>query len=421
MTILKKRPIRAALLGVLVLGGIALAISFSDLRHAFLHDDMTADMATSDAPAAKGERRILYYRNPMGMPDISSVPKQDSMGMDYIPVYADEASAEGTVKVPVEKVQRAGVRTEPVRSTILSRTIRGSGTLTMNESNVSVVTAKFDGFVNKLTVRTTGERVAAGEPLMTVWIESPDVLRKMADLASLKTGNSTAKLAADNLRQFDIPEADIAAIAKNGGSSRIVTLNAPSAGTVMQKPAMDGMRFAAGTPLYQIADLSTLWAEVEVPEQDLGFVRKGQSVTLRLPSRPGEVFEGKVSFIYPDINMTSRSGRVRIVVPNSDGALQTGLFVHAGIATHLSADPVPVVPKAAIIDDGKRQVVFISRGEGVFEPRDVALGGRAGDLIEIREGLEEGEEVVTHGTFLIDAESNLQSALAAFSAKGDDQ
>ncbi|WCL53410.1 efflux RND transporter periplasmic adaptor subunit [Gimibacter soli] len=421
MTILKKRPIRAALLGVLVLGGIALAISFSDLRHAFLHEDMTADMATSDAPAAKGERRILYYRNPMGMPDISSVPKQDSMGMDYIPVYADEASAEGTVKVPVEKVQRAGVRTAPVRSTILSRTIRGSGTLTMNESRVSVATAKFDGFVSKLKVRTTGERVTAGEPLMTVWIESPDVLRKMADLASLKTGNRTAKLAADNLRQFDIPEADIAAIAKNGGSSRIVTLNAPSTGTVMQKPAMDGMRFAAGAPLFQISDLSELWAEIEVPEQDLGLIRKGQSVTLRLPSRPGEVFEGKVSFIYPDINMASRSGRVRVVVANADGALQTGLFVHAGIAAHLDADPVLAVPTAAVIDDGKRQVVFVARGDGIFEPRDVALGGRAGDLIEIRDGVDEGEEVVTHGTFLIDAESKLQSALAAFSAKGEDQ
>ncbi|WP_308910398.1 efflux RND transporter periplasmic adaptor subunit [Pseudokordiimonas caeni] len=421
MTSSHQRPRRAATLAILVLAGIGIGLALPHLQHVFMQHDTAADGEPRSNTGSDGERRILYYRNPMGLPDISPVPKQDEMGMDYIPVYADEASAEGTIKVAVEKVQRAGVRTEPVRTTILSRTIRGAGTLAMNESAVSVVTAKFDGFVNKLKVRTTGERVTAGEPLMTVWIESPDVLRKMADLASLKTGNRTAKLAADNLRQFDIPDADIAAIAKNGGSSRIVTLNAPSAGTVMQKPAMDGMRFAAGAPLFQIADLSTLWAEIEVPEQDLGHIRKGQPVTLRLPSRPEEAFEGKVSFIYPDINMASRSGRVRVVVPNADGALQTGLFVHAGIAVQLSTNPVPAVPTAAVIDDGKRQVVFVSRGEGVFEPRDVALGGRAGDLIEIRDGVDEGEEVVTHGTFLIDAESNLQSALAAFSAKGDDQ
>ncbi|MGE0715721.1 MAG: efflux RND transporter periplasmic adaptor subunit [Alphaproteobacteria bacterium] len=378
----------------------------------------TAIEAPKPPTAAVGARRILYYRNPMGLPDVSPVPKKDWMGMDYIPVYEDEMSGPpGTVRVSLDKVQRAGVRTAIVKRQRLTATIRGAGTVTADEARLSLVTAKFDGFVHRLAVRTTGDAVRAGQPLMTTWIESGDLLRRMVDLAGARPDNGPqAETAARNLRLFDVPESVIAEIARTRSTVRTIPFVAPIAGTVLDKPAMDGMRFSAGDVLFRIADLTRVWIVVEVAEQDLGYVRVGQNARLRLPSRPGVNIQGAVSFIYPEINATTRAARTRIVVANPDGTLKLGLFAHAEIEAQVGADPAVALPASAVIDDGRRRVAFVAKGEGLFEPRDLTLGARAGDMIEVVQGLSEGDAVVVNGVFLIDAESNLQAALAAFTA-----
>ena len=371
------------------------------------------------AASAAGERKIRYYRNPMGLPDISPVPKKDSMGMDYIPVYEDElAGPGGTVRVSPEKTQRAGVRTVAVERRDLVRAIRGAGIVTADEARVALVTARFDGFVERLDVRTTGGTVAAGAPLMTAWIESDALLRKQADyLSALARGGRDVERAAQNLRLFGISDTTIAEMARTRAPARVVTFEAPLGGTVLEKPSLDGMRFAAGDTLFRIADLSALWVVAEIAEQDLALVRAGQTAQLSMPAMPGDTREAIVDFVYPDIDRTTRSGRVRLVVPNADGRLKLGHFVRVDIGAPVGEGPALVVPVASIIDDGARQIAFVARGDGLFEPRDVRLGARAGADVEIREGLAAGEEIVTSGIFLIDAESNLQTALSAFTAE----
>jgi len=409
---------KIAMAGRWALGIVAEVDGVSDLvEGAVIYTAVEA--AAGAATAASGERKVRYYRNPMGLPDVSPVPKKDSMGMDYIPVYEEEVAAPaGTVRIGPEKTQRAGVRTVTAERRDLVRTVRGAGTVTADEARVALVTARFDGFVERLDVRTTGGTVTAGEPLLTAWIESDELLRKQADyLSALSRGGSDVERAAKNLRLFGISRAVIAEMARARAPARVVTFDAPLGGTVLEKPSLDGMRFAAGDTLFRIADLSSLWVIAEIAEQDLAFVRPGQSARLSMPAMPGDTREAIVDFVYPDIGMATRSGRVRLVVPNADGRLKLGHFVSVEIDTPVGGGPALAVPVASVIDDGTRQVVFVARGNGLFEPRDVRLGARAGADVEIREGLVPGEEVVTSGIFLIDAESNLQSALSAFTAE----
>ncbi|SLN66011.1 efflux RND transporter periplasmic adaptor subunit [Oceanibacterium hippocampi] len=383
----------------------------------------TAAEKQSNAEPESGQRRILYYRNPMGLPDVSPVPKKDWMGMDYIPVYEEEMSGPpGTVRVSVEKVQRAGVRTSSVEHHRLIRTVRGSGIIAVDESRLTVITAKFDGFVNRLDVRTTGEAVRAGQPLLTAWIESSHLLRRMSDLATARPNTGPdAETAARNLRLFDVPESVITEIKRTRSTVRAMEFVAPSDGTVLEKPAIDGMRFSAGDELFRIADLSRVWVVVDVAEQELPFLQVGQAAYLALPSQPGRTLEGQVAFIYPELNAATRSVRVRILIPNPDGRLKLGLFVHAEIRAQVSDEPVLAIASSAVVDDGSRRVAFVARGDGLFEPRDITLGARAGSLVEVIEGLSAGEQVVVNGTFLIDAESNLQTALTAFTAESADE
>lgn len=294
----------------------------------------------------------------------------------------------------------------------------GAGTVMADEARVALVTARFDGFVERLDVRTTGGAVTAGEPLLRAWIESDELLRKQADyLSALSRGGRDVERAAQNLRLFGISDATIAEMARTRVPARVVTFEAPQAGTILDKPALDGMRFAAGDTLFRIADLSSLWVMAEIAEQDLALVKPGQTAQLSMPAMPGEMRAAIVDFVYPDIDRTTRSGRVRLVVPNADGRLKLGHFVRVEIGAPVGDKPALAVPVASVIDDGARQIVFVARGDGLFEPRDVRLGARAGADVEIREGLAAGEEIVTSGIFLIDAESNLQTALSVFTTE----
>jgi Cu(I)/Ag(I) efflux system membrane fusion protein len=374
------------------------------------------------AASAAGEREILYYRNPMGLPDVSPVPKKDTMGMDYIPVYADEMSGPpGTVTISTERIQRAGVRTETVQRRDIVRTIRAAGTIVPDESRLATSTVKFEGFVEELFVPTTGASVRAGQPLLRVWIESKEILDRQVDYALALRGTGNLADAERNLRIFDIPEQVFEQIRETGRPVRSITLTAPLSGIVLEKPAVVGMRFGAGEVLYRTADLSTLWIMADVSERDLGLVRAGQTASIGLAAFPGEEFEGRVDFVYPELDMATRTAKVRIVVPNQDMRLKVGQYADVVIEAPIAGNPVLAVPDSAVIDSGSRQVVFVAREGGVFEPRDVTLGYRGEGFVEIRDGLNEGERIVTAGNFLIDAESNLRAALMAFTAAGTPQ
>ena len=378
----------------------------------------TASEKHSEATPSPGKRKIRYYRNPMGLPDVSDVPKQDSMGMDYIPVYEDEAGgSDGSVRISPEKIQRAGVTTAPVEMRTLSRTIRGFGMVAADESRLAMLTARFDGFVEKVFVPVTGGEVKAGAPLVQVWISSVDLLQKQADyLSALKGGGrgGDPARAAANLRAFGFPDAAIATIRDTGAPVRSIVLNAEAGGTVIEREAVPGMRFANGEMLFMVADLSAVWITAEVAERDLADLSAGQNVEIDLPGGDGTL-GGRVAFIASMIDPDTRTGTIRIDVPNEDRRLRVGQLAEVRVAAAVSAEPVLAVPDTALIDDGARRIVLVAKEGGLFEPRPVTTGGHADGYWAVTSGLAAGDQVVVRGNFLIDAESNLTSALVAFS------
>lgn len=373
--------------------------------------------------------RILYYKNPMGLPDTSPVPKKDSMGMDYIPVYDNGGGNEpGIVTVSPTRVQMLGVRTAPVETrTSLKRSVQATGTIQADESRLASVTTKFDGVIDKLLVSTTGAFVRAEQPLARVWIQTPDITTQMGpdvitrqiDLViALQDKNPTAIADADNvLRQYGIPESAIAEIHRSGRATRFVTITAPRAGVVLEKPAIEGMHFNTGDPLFKIADLSSVWLMADVQEQDMGGLRVGDTATASLVAYPGRSFTGKVDFIYPTLLANTRAGQARIVLPNPDGLLREAMYAKVAIDTPVSSEkPMAVVPDSAIVNSGAKQVVLVSRGQGRFEPRAVKLGLHGDGYTQILGGVKPGDQVVIGANFLIDAESNLQAALQSFAS-----
>lgn len=397
-----------------------------DYRPAYA-DGATAAGSSGATASVQGRGRILYYRNPMGLPDTSPVPKKDNMGMAYIPVYENEApSSSGIVQVSPGRLQMLGVTTAPVEMrSDLTGTVRATAVVQPDESKLAAVTTKFDGVVEKMFVSTTGAEVRAGQPLAQVWIQIPDkmmqagpdlITREVDYLFALKHDDSVmAAESARILRDYGIPDSTLEEIRRTGRGTRSIPVVAPRDGVVLDKPAIEGMHFNTGDPLFKIADLSTVWLIADIQEQDLGAVRTGAPVQISFIAYPGRTFSGKVDFIYPTVNPATRTGRVRIVVPNPDGALRESMYATVTIGTQ-SAGRVLAVPDSAVIDSGTRQVVLIDRGEGRFEPREVKVGRRGNGEAQIMQGVKEGERVVTGANFLIDAESNLRAALSDFAA-----
>lgn len=384
---------------------------------------VTAIMKKAEAaqppPASSrgGGRKIVYYRNPMGLNDTSPVPKKDAMGMAYVPVYADEiARKPGTIQLSVEKMQRAGVRLATVTRQPMSRTIRAAAAVAADENRLGVLTARFSGFVDRLYVSQTGDVVRAGQPLMRVWIDDPAVIARIADYLGAKAAHADAQAAqsAAVLRQYGIAPGELSAMAAKGMPSRVVTLRAPVGGTVLDKPAVAGMRFAPGDALFKTADMARLWVLAEVGERDLPLVKAGQNAAVSFQDDPDLRFSGRVLTVYPTLDGTTRTARVRIAVANAGGRMRIGQYADVRISAPIGTQPVLRIPASAVIDDGRRAVAFVALPGGVFEPRTLALGFRSSDAVEVRSGLREGERVVVAGNFLIDAESNLQAALQTF-------
>ncbi len=378
---------------------------------------------TSTAPDHK---KIVYYRNPMGLPDTSPVPKKDSMGMDYIAVHEGEDES-GVVTVSPARLQMLGVRTVPVEMRGMpGRSIRATGNVQPAENSLVIVNTKFDGFVEKLFVSTTGSQVRIGQPLAQVWIQTPDVTTRMGPdivtrevdyIVALQQHDEIAMTRAlQNLRNYGIPDSAIAEIRRTGSATRSITVTAPLSGTVIEKPAIGGMRFNTGDPLFKIADLSKVWVMADVAEQDLGAIRPGQSAQVSFVAYQGRSFDGKVDFIYPSLMANTRTGRVRIVLPNKEGLLRESMYATVAIEAGATAGQALSVPDSAIIDSGRAQVVLIAKGPGQFEPRPVHIGARGDGRVQILSGLKHGEQVVAGANFLIDAESNLRAALRTFAA-----
>ncbi|HEX8874369.1 MAG TPA: efflux RND transporter periplasmic adaptor subunit [Nitrosospira sp.] len=384
----------------------------------------------SEAVEPEGKKgRILYYRNPMGHPDTSPVPKKDSMGMDYLPVYeGEEPPSEGAVvTISTEKIQKLGVRTEAAVLRELIRTVRAVATVQADERRLYTVAPRFEGWIQRLHVNTTGQTVRKGEALIDVY--SPELITAQHEYLIAVNGmhavaegshevqesmQRLAESALQRLRNWDISEVDLQTLRQKGEVKQYLTLRSAASGVVLDKPAVQGKRFMPGEVLYQIADLSTVWILADVFEQDLAAVHRGQTATIRIDTYPDKVFNGTVTFVYPTVMPETRTAKVRIELPNTQGLLKPAMYGRVEFASTHTKNKMLTVPDSAVLDTGTRTLVLVDLGRGRFEPRTVKVGVHADGYAEVLGGLEAGETVVVSANFLIDAESNLKAALSGF-------
>ena len=299
-----------------MLSFIAVGISGYWLGRLAVPEPMTISTAKTE-----GGSKILYYRNPMGLPDTSPVPKKDSMGMDYVPVYEGDEGGSGQLSISVEKVQKLGVKSEAAARRPLDKAIRATGRIEIDERRLYTIAPKFEGWVEKLYVNTTGEKVSKGQALFDVY--SPELISARREYALATQGeaalvdadqnarNSMKQLAAASrmrLKNWDIGDAQIGDSADDTERQNI-TFRAPVTGIVLEKRAVQGMRFMPGEMLYQIADLSSVWVVAEVTEQDIGAVRAGGLAQIKVDAYPGKDFSGKISFIDPTLDTVTRTVR----------------------------------------------------------------------------------------------------------------
>jgi Cu(I)/Ag(I) efflux system membrane fusion protein len=363
---------------------------------------------------AKAERKIKFYRNPMGLPDTSPAPKKDSMGMDYIPVYEGEDTDDGSVKLSPGKIQRTGVKSEPVARLPIKSVIRAPGTIQEDERRVSVVALRFEGFVESVANVTTGDHVHKGQVLMNVY--SPALSSAAAEYLSAINAGATGKElkgARRRLENLATPEPAIKELERTREISLSIPWLAPQDGEILERNAVNGMRAGPGDVLFRIADHRLVWVLIDVAERDLSQVSVGTKVTIRPRGLGGQTFTGEVGLIYPHLMAQTRTARIRVELPNPDELLRPEMYVDAEIETG-TPEPVLAVPESAVLDNGAQRAVLVDKGEGRFKPREVKVGRRGGGYVEITQGLSEGEAVVTSANFLIDAESNLKAALKGF-------
>jgi Cu(I)/Ag(I) efflux system membrane fusion protein len=384
----------------------------------------TAKPETKPVVDSSGTRKIKFYRNPMGLPDTSPVPKKDSMGMDYIPVYEGEDSDDGSIKVSPGKIQRTGVETVAVTRRPLVRTIQAPGVVQLDEQRIAVLAPRFDGYVVSVGPVTTGTHVMKGDVLAKVF--GQEVLNQAARLLIEQTwtkideaselpglkGPAGVVGATRRLQNLGVPEEFMDEVKRERSVPDTFTYRSPIDGYVLERNWSDGQGFKAGDVGFRIADVSVVWMMADVAEGDINGVKPGEPVTVTTRARPGRTFKGKVTVIYPQLNKETRTIPVRIELPNPDLALLPDMYgdvdISTGNATTLT------VPSSAVIDSGNRQVVLVDLGNGRYEPREVKLGRRGDGYSEVMSGVVEGDRVVSNGNFLIDAESNLQSALKGF-------
>jgi Cu(I)/Ag(I) efflux system membrane fusion protein/cobalt-zinc-cadmium efflux system membrane fusion protein len=370
------------------------------------------------------DRKILYWRAAMDPTYIRNEPGKSPMGMDLVPVYEDEVSGGPSIRIDPVTEQNMGLRYDVVHAGPLQKTVRTVGTVEYDEQGLGVVTTKINGWVEKVHINLTGTQVHKGDPLFEIY--SPELysaqeeyLVALKDVEEARTQNlqeaaalaqSRVESARDRLRLFDISDAQIQKLRETQGIRKTLTIQAQLTGIVTHKGIVEGDYLKAGTPAYKIADLSTVWVIGKVYETDLPYVRLGQEALMKLDFLPGRVYRGRVTYIYPYLEEGTREVPVRMEFHNPGYDLKPGMYATIRIESRLEDEAV-LVPSMAVIRTGEREVAFVMRDSGKFEPRQVETGVRTSDdELQVISGLAPGETVVVSGQFLLDSESRLREA-----------
>ena len=387
--------------------------------------------------APQGERKILYWQDAMHPERRSDKPGKAADGMDLVPVYAEGPGIEGQppeggFRITAEKQQLIGVQYGEVTPQPLTRTIRAVARLTYNETRIVRIHSKIEGWIDRVYVDFTGQLVKKNQPLVDVY--SPELVATQDEyLLALRAhdrlgdssfkdvangANSLLEAARRRLELWDVTDQQIAEIQNNKKPIKALTLYSPADGFVLVRNAFEKQRITPETELYSIADLSTVWAIVDFYEYEARDVQLGQEVALAVSSFPGRTFRGKVTYIYPQLDNTTRTLRVRVEFPNPDFTLKPDMYANAELKIDYGRRLS--IPQEAVLDSGAEQVVFVALEGGYFESRKVQLGDRVDDRVIVLSGLKAGEKIVTSGNFLIDSESTLKSALSGMGMPGMD-
>ena len=327
------------------------------------------------------------------------------------------AANSSAIAVDAATRQNMNLRTATVASGPLHKTIRTVGTINYNETALADVTTKFKGWVENLDVDATGQLVHRGDPMFEIY--SPELYSAEAEfLLALRAGATNDPEAADvretavnKLKFFDVTDAQIATLTKDGAASKTLPVAAPISGFVIEKNVVQGQMVDAGMRLYRIADLAIVWVMAEIYEQDLPFVQLGQEAVVKVASLPDREFRGRVTYVYPTVDDKTRTARVRLEFENPGYFLKPGMFVSAEIQAEMAGSAL-LVPDSAVLRSGAKNTVFVALDEGKFEGRDVALGVEADDgMLQVLSGLSVGEHIVTSGQFLLDSESQLREVI----------
>ena len=376
----------------------------------------------------KTGKKIKYWAAPMDPTYIRNEPGKSPMGMDLVPVYEEEGEVKdptSVIRIDPATMQNMGVRLARVERKRLIKTIRTYGTVTYNEGKIYTVTTKFNGWIEKLYVNFVGDKVKKGQPLFDIY--SPDLVNAQQEyLLAVQQCGSLCKsqypsiregakrlieASRTRLRYWDLTDGQIDRIRKSGKIRKTLTIFSPASGVVIKKDAFDGHHVKAGEHQYVIADLSTVWVDVDIYEYELPWVRQGMSADMELSYIPGKRFKGKVLYVYPYLEKKTRTAKLRLKFDNPVYQLKPGMYANIFLKPAVSRDSL-VIPQEAVIDSGVRKVVFIHLGKGRFQPREVKVGVEGDEnQFQILEGLREGQQIVVSAQFMLDSESRLQEAI----------
>lgn len=395
--------------------------------------ELTPVKGAASSPTAESERKIKYWRAPMDPSYVSDKPGKSPMGMDLVPVYEDELDSQpGVVRIDPQFVQTIGVQSVPVARQDLSFTIRTVGTLTYNDQQIHQVTTKYEGWIEKAYVNYIGEPVEKGRPLFAVYspqlvttqqeyLQAIDYAERLSQGGFPDVEQRARSLVAatrERLGYWDISDEQIHELEKSRQVRRTLTVTAPVGGLIVEKmeQALEGMYVRPGMNLFRIVDLSTIWLEAEVFEDQVPWLNIGQTAEVEVPYQPGNTLRGRIRFIYPYFNEKTRTLKLSIELPNPGRRLRKGMYANV-IFRVPTAEDVLVVPENSVLRSGMRDLVVIDLGDGTFQVRPVQLGLSSAGVVEIKEGVREGEQVVVSSQFLIDSESNLQEAIRQLTSR----
>lgn len=409
--------------------------------------------ASQSISGQSSDKKPLFYRNPMNPAITSPVPAKDEMGMDYIPVYADDAQKPaksleqqaddffkdetgvpglGTVTMTGQGIQLSGVQVAAAMTEDMQRNIRTVGLVVADETRIHAVQTKIAGWIETLLINYTGQFVKKGSPIISIY--SPELLSSQEEF--IKTRPSEVRSADDamersavqrlhhaakrRLELFDVPENFIKELERTGKPQRTITLLSPADGFVTAKDIFTGQEVKPAMALYTVTDLSVVWVDAEVYEAEFRDVHIGQEGVLTTPYDPSLRLSGKIAYIYPYLNRETRTLKLRFNFDNKELRLKPGMFVDINLMIDYGKSIV--IPDSAVIDSGTRQVVFVDTGEGRFEPRRVQVGARSEGKIQVLSGVKPQERVVIKANFLLDSESRLRALIdAAMTSKKQDR